>query len=439
MPTLNQYSPDSDKEGFYIRANVGGDLPITLQVSLIASRIFKAVGYEDGDTVPTELVWAMYSFDMVYTLTSIDLDSEPTDPESAKILEDLDLESKLTDEERAELISYLEAYSGPDVDRIEELREELLEDISEDELDAVARRTGTWFEDRHQLPETPDEVATQVQRWTERDRSDLIKKALLLQEDFVTWSVRTFSAHPHLTGLCKIENEEIVYKLDPPGSEENVTIADCRGHNRTVSDGRTSPSEYDYRITRTKFDGTDEVAHVRGEAIVKYESFNGDRGSVTILKYDLDKLLPPHQSYFGDSDSKGYTASLLQEQFLSQSISEIKQSVDDWRDPPEQTEDAEEIKQTEGTVKISDTVKQAIKKTSGASLHTVDGISGNDNPKIQINENMLIVVSNIQAEVGTPVVIREHGEYKDNMQVENVVRADKIPEDNAEEWINSRI
>lgn len=430
MPTLNRYTPDSEKEGFYIRANVGGDSPITLQVSLTASRIFKAVGYEDGDSVPTELVWAMYSLDMVYTLTSIDLGSEPTDLESAKILKDLDLENKLTDEELAELISYLEAYSGPDADRIEELREELLKDISEDELDAVASRTGTWFEDRHRLPETPDEVATRLREWTDGDRSDLAEKALLLQEDFVTWSVRTFAAHPHLTGLSKIEDGEIVYKLDPPGSEENVTIADCRGHDRTVSDGGSSPSKYDYRITRIKFDGTNEVAHVRGEIIVKYEALNGDRGSVTILKYDLDKLLPPHQSYFGDSDGNPYSASLLQEQFLNQSISEIEQNVDDWRNPPEQTEDSEEI---------SDMVKQAIKKTSGATLHTVDGISGSDNPKLQINENMLVITSNIQVEVGTAVVIREHGEYKNNMQVENAIRADKIPEDNAEEWINSRI
>jgi hypothetical protein len=362
MPTLNQYTPDSEKEGFYIRANVGGNRPITLQVSPTASRIFKTVGYEDGDSVPTELVWAMYSLDMVYTLASIDLGSKPTDLESAKILKDLDLENKLTGEERAELISYLEAYSGPDADRIEELREELLEDISEDELDAVASRTGTWFEDRHQLPETPDEVATRLQEWTDGDRSGLAKKAILLQEDFVMWSVRTFAAHPHLTGVSKIEEEEIVYKLDPPGSEKNVTIADCRGHDRTVSDGRTNPSKYDYRITRTKFDGTDEVAHVRGEVIVKYEEFNGDRGSRTILYYDLDKLLPPHRSYFGDSDGNPYSASLLQERFLNQSISEIEQKVDDWKDPPKQTEDPEEIKQTGDPEEISDTVKQAIKK-----------------------------------------------------------------------------
>lgn len=167
MTTLNQYTPDSKKEGFYIRANVGGDRPITLQVSHAASRIFETVGYEDGDSVPTELVWAMYSLDMVYTLTSIDLGSEPKDLEPAKILKDLDLENKLTDEERAELISYLEAYSGPDADRIEELRKELLENVSEDELDAVASRTGTWFEDRHQLPETSDEVAARLREWTD--------------------------------------------------------------------------------------------------------------------------------------------------------------------------------------------------------------------------------------------------------------------------------
>ena len=50
MPTLNEYVPDSDKEGFYVVVNIGE--PITLQVSLIAERIFNAVGYGDDDTVP---------------------------------------------------------------------------------------------------------------------------------------------------------------------------------------------------------------------------------------------------------------------------------------------------------------------------------------------------------------------------------------------------
>jgi DNA-directed RNA polymerase subunit F len=198
MPSLNEYSEDNDKEGFYIRANVGGSHPITLQVTIVASHIFHALNYQAGDAVPTELVWSMYDLNMLYTLTSVDIGDTPTDTSAAKVLQQLDLDNKLSEEERAELISYLEAYEGPDAERIQQLREELVENLSEEELEQVTTGEGSWFPISNQLPESRDEVANLLYEWSGSNMLRKVHKALILNENFVTWSVRTFAAHQYL-------------------------------------------------------------------------------------------------------------------------------------------------------------------------------------------------------------------------------------------------
>lgn len=441
MPTLNRYNADNEKDGYYILANVGGESPITLQVSWIASRIFEAVGYEDGDAVPTELVWTMYSLDMLYTITSIDLGSDTPEVNPGKILDKLDLENELSQEERAEVISYLEAYTGPDEDRINELREELLEDISEDSLEVNSQSAGTWFEDRHQLPETKDEVAALLEEWTGPELAERAEIALLLNEEFVTWSVRTFAAHPKLADqpIVRIGNEEIVYELDLPESKKEVTIADCRGHDRTVF-GHSSPTEYDYRIRRTLFDGTKEIGHIKGDLVVSYESHDGDRGSGTMLKYDLEDILPPHRSYFGNSEDGPYEANYLQEEFLQYSKSEIRERFHEPSDDAEDTVDFESDRTRElvDSGKVSEELAEAAEELSGVSIHMVIDMSNNGNPKLDIDGDTIVITANIQADVGDLVAIREHREFRNNMTVDTAVRANRIPTDSPKEWIKSK-
>jgi hypothetical protein len=431
MPTLNRYTPDSDKDGYYILANVGGESPITLQVTWIASRVLEAVGYEDGDAVPTELVWTMYSLDMLYTITSVELDSGPPEVNPGEILDKLDLENELTQKERARVISYLEAYSGPDEERINELREKLIEEIPEDTLEAASRSSGTWFETRHQLPETTSEVASVLQEWTSSDLTERAEKALVLNEEFVTWSVRTFAAHPKLAEepITRINNEEIAYELELPESENEVTVADCRGHSRTV-DGHVSATEYDYRIRRTLFDGTREIGYIKGDLIVSYESHNGDRGSLTMMKYDLDEILPPHRSYFGDSGDKRHKSNYLQEEFFKYSSSEVRDRA---HKPSDDTEES----------KIYDNLPKeladAIGELPDVGAYEVDGTSNNNNLKLDINGKLVVVTKDIRAETGDTIILRNTGEFRDNQIVNNAVRADTVPTDSPIEYLKSQI
>jgi len=374
----------------------------------------------------------MYSLDMFYTITSIDLNSDPPEVNTGEILEKLDLENELTQKERAEVISYLEAYNGPDEDRVNELREELLENISENTLEAASRTSETWFEDRRQLPETKDEVTAVLEDWTDSNLTERAEKALLLNEEFVTWSVRTFAAHPKLADrpITRIGDEEIVYELDLPKSNKDVTIADCRGHDRTVF-GFSSPSEYDYRVHRTLFDGTKEIGHVKGDLVVNYKSHDGNRGSRTMLKYDVDDILPQHRSYFGDSVDEPYKANYLREEFFEYSKPEIREGLHKSSDNEEE--------ETVDSETVPEKLAKAAEELSGVGIYPVDDISNNDNPKLDINGDMIVITADIQASAGNLVAIREHGEFKNNMTVDSAVRADRVPSDAPKEWINSRI
>ena len=263
MPTLNEYDVDNEKDGHFIRANVGGNHPITLQVTVVASRIFKALNYADGDAVPTELVWSMYDLNMVYTLSSVDVEQETNNIDPADVLEKLDLNNQLTEDERAELISYLKAYEGPDADKIQQLKEELLANTSAGALEESNMSGGAWFPSFNQLPETKQEVIDLFRRWCDDAMFERAQKAVLVHEKFVIWSVRTFAAHDNLheNPIDRIEDKEIVYRLTPPEGNKMVIVADCRGHNRSLSRENAPDVEYDYRIKRTLSDGTHETAY----------------------------------------------------------------------------------------------------------------------------------------------------------------------------------
>lgn len=436
MPTLNEYSSDNSKEGYFVRANVGGSHPITLQVTIVGSRIFDALGYTDGDAVPPKLIWSMYKLNMLYTLTSVDIDGTPTDVDAAKVLDDLDLNSKLSDEERAEIISYLEAYDGPDAGKVQELREELLENIPEDALEAVPSKEGTWFPMFNQLPQTREEVANLLYKWSNPSMLRRAHKALLLNEDFVTWSVRTFATHQYLhqNPLASIENNEITYRLTPPMGNEKLTIADCRGHSREATRERGPDSQYDYRMHRVLSDGTVENAYFRDDIIVKYEAYNGDSGSIALLKPDVEDILPPQYSYFGGSNDEPYTASLLREPYLSKSLSTIKRG----REQSDESSSADEDEDTDVPSELK--IMQAIDDIPGAEMLTVQGISNNENLKAEVNDQLVVITADLDGSEGDEIVVRlPTANIQHDVTVDNGVKVSHIPEEDTAEWIRTHL
>ena len=126
MPTLKQYVDKSDKSGFYILANVGGSHPVTLQVTSVGEKILEKSGYNDGQNIPSKIVWSMHDIGIIYTDNT--LDNQPDASESTvEIFSQMNVTNSLTREERNELISYLQDYSGPDKAQVRRLKTELQE------------------------------------------------------------------------------------------------------------------------------------------------------------------------------------------------------------------------------------------------------------------------------------------------------------------------
>jgi len=123
VPTLRRYVSSSDKNGFYIQANVGAGAPITLQVSDLAARIFKDNGYRDADTVPTKLVWAMYDVGLVSTTGSTETKSKSANV--YKAFNHNGVSARLSEKTRRQLVQYLTDYRGPQRRRVRRLRSEL--------------------------------------------------------------------------------------------------------------------------------------------------------------------------------------------------------------------------------------------------------------------------------------------------------------------------
>lgn len=447
MPTLNEYSPDNKKEGYFVRANVGGNHPITLQVSIIASRIFKALEYDDGDAVPTKLVWSMFDFDMLYTLSSVDVESSAPDIDPSEVFREFDLDNKLSDEERAELASYLEAYDGPDADRINKLREELIEDLTQADIGSNDIQNDSWFPNFYKLPKSTEEVKQTLTGWSPEDMVERSHKALLLNEPFVKWSVRTFATHDALdeTPIVSIEDKRIKYRLNSPNGNKKLTVTDCRGHEERVSRNNARDCDYDYFIRRVLSDGTVEKAYLYQDIIIKYESYNGDKGSRTLLKYDLEDILPPNRSYFGGTDDEPYRAYRLVENHLEKSLTKIKREKPYYAQTESDTEEDDsdsddDNDNTNDNNQNTTNVTTVVSQLPNTELLTVKALSNSNNPKLYVNENQLVVVTaDIPVEKGDRVVVELPQNYQNHMITSKAVKASNIPEENPKKWIELNI
>lgn len=441
MPIFHEYADNNKKDGFYIRANVGGSTPVTLQVSAIATRIFKVLGYNDGDAVPPKLVWAMYDLDMLYTLTSINIESVTDDINASKIIDELDLENKLDEDELGRVVSYLEAYSGPNEERIKELREQLLENLSEKDILEWENKRNIWFHGHKNLPDTADQISSVLTSWCSEDLAERALKAFRLNKEFVAWSVRTFFSHPDLAEqpIIAIEDNEIVYELDPGGTINQLRIADARGHTRTVASTVHSTSGYDYWIRRVLSDGTVERAFIRNELVVKYES-EGKRGSHTLFSYDLGEILPPKQSYFGSSEDRDIYANFLHDKFLNLSWGEIESRFKKWGSPvrPEEPNDSEKSNDNEYS-NISEDVLDNIYNDENLHIVEVDRESNSGNLVAYKNSNQIVITTNIQAKPGEYLVIKAPNGLRSDTVVAKSIWLNEIPSENISQFIHSNL
>lgn len=129
MPKLKEYVESSDKEGFYLVANVGGPHPVTLQLTQVGANLLQKSGYSAGDGVPTKLVWSLYDVGLVYTENATG-DMPEADKEALNTLQVVTVSSSLTERERQRLIKILAKYNGPNKRQVAELLDDLRQDQS---------------------------------------------------------------------------------------------------------------------------------------------------------------------------------------------------------------------------------------------------------------------------------------------------------------------
>jgi hypothetical protein len=130
MPTLKSYKDSSDQSGLYLIANVGGSNPITLQITHIGEKILRETGHKSGNSVPNDLVWAMYDVGLLYTSSTVSNENELIE-NTGEALGQINITNKLSDAECKQLLQYLTEYSGENQSKIAELVERLKQSLSD--------------------------------------------------------------------------------------------------------------------------------------------------------------------------------------------------------------------------------------------------------------------------------------------------------------------
>lgn len=269
MPTLNRYAPSSQKTGYYIRANVGGSHPVTLQTTPVAERILVENGYGDGATVPTKLVWSMYDVDLLYTESSLSA-STPSYSVQDSLSEVME-SSALSKSTRQQLIEYLSSYSGSHQTAVGRLLEDLRATVS---LDAVQKYDPSkQAENAAEFLREFGADEVNVEELFDEYRSEL-------EESLLAFSMRA----PQLEEIDITERPAIGYQFTSLTMPGDVVVYDY-----SLSDGRGSTGQYEYRIEYREA-GTSSI-YVRDGRVQKV---NGPTENITRSQAErvADELIP---------------------------------------------------------------------------------------------------------------------------------------------------
>lgn len=228
MPTLNKYVSSNTKTGYFVRANVGGSHPVTLQTTTVGERIFQDNGYTDGSTIPTKLVWSMYDVDLLYTESSL---STSTPSPSFGSLSDAVNGSTLTETTRHHLIEYFNSYSGSHQRAVSKILEDLRESISVDTVET------------YDISSPAESAKSFLEKFSDEQTTDTDSLSESLSASTRS-SLLTFAQRaPQLEYIDISNRPTIVYHFTPLSVTGEAVVYD---HTGSMGDG--AESEYDYRI-----------------------------------------------------------------------------------------------------------------------------------------------------------------------------------------------
>ena len=281
MPRLKKYVESSNQTGYYVLANAGR--PVTLQTTELAENIFSLLGYTPNEPLPSELVWTMFEFDILYTSKSLDSDStDRPKTDVTKILEDI--ESQLDENDLSVLRSYLEDYTGPDEVEVEEFLDRL------DDAEIEATEVSEHFD----IGSPPQSIA-EAKEWL---RSQGIEESALAtseesynKQKYILRSIQTFATHSH-----KVENS---VSIDDHGCLEYKLSRDRDGEIIHIRDDRLREDvDRDYHVRITYSTGGYEICDVEGGFMKNYENIDTKLGARFRMSSMLDWILPENEVEF---------------------------------------------------------------------------------------------------------------------------------------------
>jgi len=228
MPTLNKYASSNEKTGYFIRANVGGSHPVTLQTTGTAEQIFKDNGYSDGSSIPTKLVWSMYDVDLVYTESSA---SSDTPSYSFDSLSDAVTGSELTEGTRQDLIRYFREYSGAHQKRVNEVLNDLRREMTAGSIELY---------DSSEMVQGAENLLTKYSS----KRGDEIEQFLTNIGESARQSLLVFSQRAsQITDINLSDQATVAYQFRSLSVPGEVTVFDL-----TSSNGNRENGQHEYRI-----------------------------------------------------------------------------------------------------------------------------------------------------------------------------------------------
>lgn len=248
MPTLNKYARSNEKTGYFIRANVGGSHPVTLQVTSTAEQIFKDNGYSDESNIPTKLVWSMYDVDLLYTESSV---SSETPSYSFESLSDAVTGSQLTEGTRQDLVRYFEDYSGAHQKRVNDVLSELRREVTAGSIE-LYNSSEPVQNARNLLIKYSSKSGDKIDQFL----SNVGKKG---RQSLLTFGQRA----SQITDIDLTDQGLVSYQVTPLSVRGEVTVFDL-----TSSDRARENEEYDYRIDYEREQRTASI-HIRDGTIEK--------------------------------------------------------------------------------------------------------------------------------------------------------------------------
>lgn len=275
MARLKKYSESYHKNGYYVSAPIRElGHPIPLQTPRITERIYKSIGYGNGDRVPEELVWTLYDIGLHYTEKSgTDIDEKTQIAVSGD-----SISPDLTQKDIQKIEELIDGHSGELQDELMELRRRITSKdkkvksrdvgLSEDVKNLITRWEPVLIIDDDE--EIPDNEFKGLYRYRSEYQKSLSSVPNLGER------LREYESHPW---QIKSVDTSDGLENDTPGLEFSIQVPN-KEIGMSVTDVRWTEEGYDFEM---------KISHT---GVYVFEISDGYMSDVEIYERTLDSSEP---------------------------------------------------------------------------------------------------------------------------------------------------